>query len=173
MPKRVLFRWGSHTVEEEEVKVKGKKITIRRVTSKNSVCIMPIFGKDSILIERQYRKGINKYIYELPAGQMEKGEKPINAARRELEEETGYRAGKLKFLFKTYLNPGLETEVVHHFLASDLVKTKQGTDEDEYITPIIMKMSQIVKMIKKQQIRDNDTLVGILHYLMMQSKKRR
>ncbi|MDE1856339.1 MAG: NUDIX hydrolase [Candidatus Micrarchaeota archaeon] len=171
MPKRILFRWGTHTVEEEDVRVKGKKTTVRRVTSNDSVCILPLIGKNGVIIVRQYRKGVNRYVYELPAGQIEKGEKPAHAARRELEEEIGYRAGKLKFLFTSYINPSLDTETTYHFLATDLVKTKQGLEESKEITFKTVKMPQLIKMVKGQKIKDNDSLVGILRYFVITMDK--
>jgi len=147
------------------ITVNGKRMLSTRVVTPDAVIIIPILKGNRIVLERQYRKAVRKWIYELPAGGIEKGEKPIDAVKRELQEEVGYFPRKVRFLFRSYINPGLETETDYFFLATDLVKSKKPMDDDENIHTKIVTVAQMIKMIKKNMILDGTSLIGVLYYL--------
>ena len=141
-----------------------------RILSPDSVAILPIrAGK--VLLERQYRYSIGRYLYEAPAGYINKGEKPSTAARRELAEETGYVAGSIKFLFKAYVAPGSKTETCHYFSAEG-IKSNEGTnfDENEIITSEWVGIDKALKMIKEGRIIDLKTIAVILYHLRFNRK---
>lgn len=136
-----------------------------RIRGPDSVTILPLLDDGRVIMELQYRPAINRYVFELPAGCINKGEKPIRAAARELEEETGYKPGSIRLLFDAYPSPGIRTEFSTIFIATELVKTKTNLDPDERITIKKVRLAELVRMIKKNQITDLKTIATILFYI--------
>ncbi len=124
-----------------------------------------------IVMERQYRHAANQYLWEIPAGKMDVGEDPLAAAKRELAEETGYSAKNWKPLVEYWASPGFLGETMKVFLAEGLVAGETRPDEDEEIDFRLVKLSDVVKMIKKGGIHDGKTLVSVLLYLQMTGRK--
>ena len=98
---------------------------------------------------------------EIPAGLVKQGEKEEEAARRELEEETGFVAKNIKKVAAAYASPGYSSELIKYYLATGLVREKQKYDEDEHIKVEVLKVKDALLLIKKNQIRDNKTIIGI------------
>jgi len=117
-----------------------------------------------IVIERQYRHAANQYLWELPAGKLEKGEDAQAGAKRELEEETGYSAKKWKPLVTYYASPGFLGESMIVFEAEGLVAGDARPEEDEKIEFRLVKLSDVLKMIEKGEIKDGKTLTSVLLY---------
>jgi len=111
---------------------------------------------------RQFRKTAEKVLLEIPAGLVKKGETPLCAARRELAEETGYYAGKIKELFWGYSSPGCSTEIIRFFLATHLKKVGQNCDHDEIIEVELVPIKKALKLIKNKGITDNKTMIAVL-----------
>lgn len=124
-----------------------------------------------IVMERQYRHAANQFLWEIPAGKMDPGEDPLAAAKRELAEETGYSAKSWKPLVEYWASPGFLGETMKVFLAEGLVAGETRPDEDEEIDFRLVKLSDVVKMIKKGGIHDGKTLVSVLLYLQMMGRK--
>ena len=102
---------------------------------------------------------------EIPAGTLEKGEKPEECAARELMEETGYKAGRLEPLGRCYMTPGYCTELIHFFVATNLTKIEHHEmDEDEEITIVNVSVEDAVKMILNGKIEDAKTVCAVLAY---------
>ena len=148
------------TVELENQKYAKREI----VEHKSAACILAV-NNDKILLVRQYRKAIEEFIYELPAGILNIAEEPQEAALRELEEETGYAAHKIKLIYEFYTSPGFSNEKVYLFEASDLVYKAVNFDEDECIETIEVTKDEAKKMIDTGRITDSKTLIGLLHWL--------
>lgn len=161
---KVVYKTRLFDLEKFRDKKMGKTY-FYRIHGPDSVTILPFLDDGRILLERQYRTAIRRYIYELPAGAIDKGEKPIRAAARELEEETGYRPGSVRLLFDAYPSPGIRTEFSNIYIATRLVKTKTNLEPDELITIKKVKLSELVGMIKKNQIIDLKTIAAILFYV--------
>jgi ADP-ribose pyrophosphatase len=147
-------------VFEEEI---GKrKIKMDVVKFPKTVGILPLIGKDKIVLIRQFRFPINKEIWEIPAGKLDKGEKPETGAKRELKEETGYEAKDLKKIGEFYLAPGYSTEYMYLFLAQGLEKGKQNLDKEEKIKEVkIFSRKEVLKMIKSRKIVDAKTILAL------------
>ena len=130
-----------------------------------AVVVLPLLEGDKILMVYQYRPGPNKWIYELPAGTLEPGEDPEEAAQRELEEETGYRASVLRKLFSAYSSPGVSTEILHMFVAEKLERTGSPRPEKgEYLKPVAVSYTESLEMINRGEIVDAKTIALILFY---------
>lgn len=149
------------TVELENQKYAKREI----VEHKNAACILAINEDAKILLVRQYRKAIEEFIYELPAGILNIAEEPIEGALRELEEETGYKAGNIKLIYEFYSSPGFSNEKVYLYEAKNLVYTSVKFDEDECIETIEVSKDEAKKMLETGRITDSKTLIGLLHWL--------
>jgi ADP-ribose pyrophosphatase len=153
--------------------MKGVKDVIRH---NGSAVILAVDNSKSkkdpwIVIERQYRHAARQFLWELPAGTLDPGEDPLVGAQRELEEETGYRAKKWKPLVKYFASPGFLGEAMNVFLAEGLVAGHARPEEDEDIEFRLVKLSEIMKMIRKGTILDGKTLSCVLLYHELLRKK--
>lgn len=159
------YKGKKFSVEERDVKLpNGKTMTFSIVKHPGAVTILPFLGEKIVLL-RQYRAPIGKWIYELPAGTREKGEPAIETAKRELEEETGYIAGRITPMFRTFMSPGYTTELMHYFLAEDLKKSKPKLEDGEVITNKLYSLEEALKMVKKGDIMGAKDVAAILYYV--------
>jgi ADP-ribose pyrophosphatase len=126
-----------------------------------------------IVIERQYRHAANRFLWELPAGKLETGEDALAGAKRELAEETGYRAKSWKPLIEYYASPGFVSESMKVFLAEGLVAGDAHPEGDEQIELRLVKLSELLKLIAKGAILDGKTLTSILLYARRIASKRK
>ena len=126
-----------------------------------------------IVIERQYRHAAGQFLWELPAGKLDAGEEPIEGAKRELAEETGYQAKKWSPLVNYFASPGFLGEAMKVFLAEGLVAGDAHPEEDEHIDFRLVKLSDLLEMIDKGKIKDGKTLVTILLYARQLGIKRK
>jgi ADP-ribose pyrophosphatase len=117
-----------------------------------------------IILERQYRHAAGQFLIELPAGSRNSGEAPLAAAKRELIEETGYRARRWTLLLKYFASPGFLGEWMQIYLARDIREGQAHPEADEQIEIIRMPLSRIMKMIDDGKIHDGKTIVGLSLY---------
>jgi len=160
---RTLCRTKLFTVTEEHVREPGG-VQVRRVVVRHgpSAVMIPVDEKGRVLLVRQFRLPAGRAIWELPAGRVNAVVSPRDGARRELLEETGYRARRWKKLLSFYPTPGYDTERMHLFLASDLIPGQARTDEDERIRCRWFTRRQIESWLRAGRIQDGKTLVGLL-----------
>jgi ADP-ribose pyrophosphatase len=142
----------------------GFEIKRAIVQHRGSAVIMPVDEKKRILLVRQYRLPARQYLWELPAGTVDPGEKPLQTARRELAEETGLRAGKIQKLAEFYPSPGFLTEKMTIYLATDLTQGKATPMDDERIETKWFAASEIDKLIRAGKILDAKTNIGFLRW---------
>ena len=117
-----------------------------------------------VILERQYRHAAGQFLIELPAGSREPGEAPLAAAKRELIEETGYRARRWTMLLRYFASPGFLGEWMQIYLARDLREGAARPELDEQIEVLRMPLSQAMKMIAEGKIHDGKTLIGLSLY---------
>ena len=121
-------------------------------------------GEDpQIMLLRQYRYAAGGYLYEVPAGKLEKGENPKDCAKRELKEETGCSAQRIEHMFSFLTTPGFTDEVIHSFMATGLTTGEKQLEADEFSEVVTFKLSQALKMIQTNEIRDAKTALIILY----------
>lgn len=117
-----------------------------------------------VILERQYRHAAGQYLIELPAGTRDPGEAPLAAAKRELIEETGYRAKKWTMLLKYFASPGFLGEWMQIYLARDLREGEAQPELDEHIEILRMPLSEAMKLVATGKIHDGKTLIGLSLY---------
>ena len=127
-----------------------------------AVCCIPILPDGRIGLIKQYRYPVKKQMIEIPAGKLDKNENPEKCAIRELEEEIGYKAGKLTFLANIHPAIGFTDEKMWIYLAENLVKTEQSLDSDEFLSLFPTKLEEAVEMVWEGEITDVKTIIGIL-----------
>ena len=130
-----------------------------------SVVILPVFEDGRVLLIRQYRHTVGDFIWELVAGRKEPKESPVAAARRELVEETGYRAKRFRKLLHVIPTPGFVNEWMWIFAAEGLTEGAAQPEEDEKITPKIFTLKQIDSMIQRGTLCDAKSICGLLFYM--------
>src|SRR5262245_44718367 len=113
------------------------------VGHRGAVCVVPVQADGTILLVRQFRLAAGKVLLEIPAGTLEAGEDPADCAARELEEETGFKAGQMRFLFSAFLAPGYSTELIHAYLATDLTEGSIHFDAGENCETVAMTQEEI------------------------------
>ena len=129
-----------------------------------SVVVLPIFNDGRVLLIRQYRHSVGEFLWELVAGRKEPHESPLAGARRELLEETGYTAKRLRKLMRVVPTPGFVNEWMWIFAAEGLTEDAAQPEEDEKITARIFTLKQVEKMIQRGTLRDAKSICGILYY---------
>lgn len=142
----------------------GKEFEHYIVLHPGAVVVLPILPDGRIVLIRQHRIAVEETLIELPAGTMETGEEPLITARRELLEETGYRASQLTHVMTFYTSPGFVKEEMCLFKATELIAGPTMFDEDEKIESLIVTLPQAMKMIQNGEIKDAKTLVGLFWY---------
>jgi len=160
---KTMYEGRVFTAKEEKVILPSGMEAIREITLHNGgASILAVDEDDNIVLIRQYRHAVGKYVLEIPAGALEIGEDPAVCAKRELQEETGYIAKNLKFLLKMHMSIGYSNEVNYIYLATDLTAGEQNLDYDEEISVEKYSLKDAVDMIYSGEITDSKTVAGIL-----------
>jgi ADP-ribose pyrophosphatase len=156
-----LFR-----ITEDEARDAKTGFTIKRaiVRHRGSAVMMAVDDRKRILLVRQFRLPAEKYLWELPAGSIDVGEKPLQTARRELTEETGYKATKWTRLASFYVSPGYVTERMTVFLATGLTSGQATPMDDERIETRWFTAREMNQMIREGKIEDAKTILGFLRW---------
>jgi ADP-ribose pyrophosphatase len=142
----------------------GVKTTRDIVTHQGSVVVLPVLPDGRILMIRQYRHTVGDFLLEVVAGRMELGESPLQSARRELAEETGFRAKRFHKMMNVFPTPGFVQERMIAFAATGLTLGKTHFDADELIEPRPFKLKVLLEMIRNGQIHDAKSVACVLFY---------
>ncbi len=138
--------------------------TREAVIHPGAVLIIPVMDDGRIIMIRNERFAVGETLWELPAGTLEPQETPLKTAQREIIEETGYKAEKMKELFSFYTSPGICNEIIYSYVARDLEYVGQDLDETENITVHPMPFEQTLQMIQDGDIIDGKTILTLLYY---------
>ena len=161
--KKVKFKGKKINVIDFKTEFSELKIQHEMIEQGNAVAVLAL-QKDEIILVKEFRFPLG-YVLEIPAGDVEKGETTLKAVKRELLEETGYKAKKIKHLMKFYPKLGYNTQVIDCYVATDLIKISEPKLEDgELLSVKKMKYKKILEMIKKGKIMGSFTICAVLSY---------
>ena len=142
----------------------GIEHTKQIVRHPGAVALLPLVDDGRVCLVQNYRVSVGQTLIELPAGTLEPGEDPAEAARRELAEETGYRAARVEHLATFYMSPGILDERMHLYLATGLVPGPMSLDAGEDIRPLLVTLPEALAMVRDGRIRDAKSMLGLLYY---------
>ncbi len=139
-------------------------VTSRRevVQHPGAVAMVAIDDENNVYLVRQFRLAAGRMLLEIPAGTLEPGEPPQDAAIRELQEEIGHKPGHIEPLGGLYVAPGYTTEYIHLFLATQLAPSSLAADEDEQIEVVRLPLAKAIQMIESGEIVDGKSIAGLL-----------
>lgn len=146
----------------------GSQGTLEMIRHPGASAVLPVVGSldeedPEILLIHQYRYAAGGYIWEIPAGLPKGPDEPWEAcARRELEEETGKRAGGLRELTRIYTTPGFTDETIHLFVATGLTEGERNLDDDEFVDVVRMPLSRALEMVRQGEIADGKSVATLL-----------
>lgn len=146
----------------EVIESHGRRLVREVVQHPGAAVIVPLLPDGRIVFVRQYRRAVERSLLELPAGTLEPQEPPVACARREVEEETGWRASRMRRIGAFYPAPGFASERMTLFLATGLSRVPARPEPDEVLRPVILSMAQALAKIRSGAICDAKTIIGIL-----------
>jgi len=142
----------------------GKALEREVVVHPGAVAVIPMVDADHVCLIRNFRIAVEKTLIEVPAGTLEPNEPPLETAQRELIEETGYTAGKMEPLTKYYMSPGIQNELMHVFVATDLTLGDAHREAGEEIENWVVAWDEALAMLGRGEIEDSKTVAALLFY---------
>jgi ADP-ribose pyrophosphatase len=158
---------------DEVIEPSGVRAIREVITHPGSVVVLPVLPDEKILLIQQYRHATRQYLWELVAGRMDHGETPKAAGARELIEETGYRAKRLRVFLDVFPTPGFLEERMFLLLAEGLTAGEAEPEEDEKIISRAYNRRKLEEMIRSGKLRDAKSIAGILYYFRFLAPQKR
>jgi ADP-ribose pyrophosphatase len=151
------------TVTRDVLEWDGRRSSfVETVKHPGAVAILALDLDGRVILERQYRHSVGRFIYEIPAGTLEEGEEPAACAARELLEETGYRADTISEVGSIYTSPGYSSEVLHLFVAKASPGGRQSLEDDEAISISLHPLEEALELVKESGTFDAKSTVLLL-----------
>ncbi len=163
--RRVIYRGKKIDLALQPVRlldgtVKDKEVVIHR----GAVALLPMVDADHVCLLKNERYSVGQTLIEVPAGTIDPGETPDSTAPRELAEETGYRAGRIRRISEWWVSPGVFTERMYLYLCEDLTPGPTDHQPDEHLEPMVVAWDEAVAMVHDGRIDDAKTIVALLLY---------
>ena len=147
-----------------ETKLNGTRISQEIIEQGNVVAVLAIDDDDEAILVNEFRYPVG-YVLEIPAGNIDKGETPLKCAKRELLEETGYKAKRIEHLIRFFPKLGYNTQIIDCYVATELTKISEpNLDEDELITVKKIKFRKLLNMINNGKIYGSYTICAVMIY---------
>ncbi len=156
-----IFQGKVISLQVDQVKLPNGQTSTREIVKHPGAVAIIALKDDKLIVVEQYRKALEKNQIEIPAGKLDPGEEPAVAAMRELEEETGYRSDVMKKICSFYTSPGFANEILHVYLAENLVQGEVHLDEDEFLHCYAITLEQAEQYISEARISDAKTIFAV------------
>jgi ADP-ribose pyrophosphatase len=158
-----IFKGAIFDVERDRLREESGIEIIREVVRHpGGAGALPLFDDGLVALVRQYRHPARRELLEIPAGRIEVGETPEMCAAREVEQETGFRAGRIEKLLEFYSTPGFCEEKLYVYTATALTPSSQALDHDEFVEVVYLPFAEAVKMAECGEIEDSKTIIALL-----------
>ncbi|HKK51173.1 MAG TPA: NUDIX hydrolase, partial [Myxococcota bacterium] len=162
-PTRRVQRGARFELVTESVELpNGRRVELDLLPHPGAAAVLPFLDARTVLLIRQYRFATGGYLLEVPAGKLDPDEAPEACAARELEEETGYRAGRIERLSSIWTSPGFTDEVIHLFVGRDLERTTQQLDPDEIIELVPLPLADALDRVHRGELTDAKSVAALL-----------
>jgi ADP-ribose pyrophosphatase len=162
-PPRIIYQGSKIKLALKSVELRDGTTAEREVVlHRGAVALVPLVAKERVCLVHNRRYAIGKTLLEVPAGTIDAGETPEQTAQRELQEETGYRAGRLVHLRDWYVSPGFLNERMHLFLCDELVPAQAHHQPDEHLQIVVVPWAEAVAMALDGRIEDAKTILALL-----------
>lgn len=158
-------------VDELEYETPLGIIKREHVIGGEAVVILPITENEEVILIEEPRTPVGKIVLEIPAGMIEEGEDPKEAAIRELEEETGYKANSIEYLMEYHPSIGYSNEKLYIYVARNFEKTKQCLDEGEDIKVCFMPLEEVIEKVKNNEFKTASINIAVMYYLLNKNKE--
>jgi ADP-ribose pyrophosphatase len=167
-----IYQGHAVNIRVDTVEKAGRRKTTRDVVEHSDcVAVVAIDEQDNVILVRQFRHPVDRFLLEIPAGGIDPGEDPLDSVRRELQEEIGYFPRRIDKLGGFYSIPGYGTEYLHCFLATDLVPGRLVAEDTEDIELVRISPSEIPRLITSGEICDAKSIAALLMFLFIQQGK--
>jgi ADP-ribose diphosphatase len=158
-----IFKGAVFDVERDSLREEnGIEIVREVVRHPGGAGALPLFDDGRVALVKQYRHPARRELLEIPAGRIEDGETPEMCAAREVEQEIGFRAGRIEMLAEFYSTPGFCEEKLHVYLATDLTPSSQALDHDEWVEVVHLPFAEAAQMAERGGIEDSKTIIALL-----------
>ncbi len=169
---REIYQGKIVNLHVDTIRLESGRMFIREIVRHpGGVVAVPVLDDGRLVLLRQFRFPLQKFILEFPAGKLDSNQPPMETIMRELEEESGYRAGSMNYQFSFYTTPGISDEIIHLFVATRLTPVSQRLEEGEHITVEAYSLNQCLEMIRKGEIVDGKTILGLLWFRLQNDVK--
>ncbi|ASR47020.1 ADP-ribose pyrophosphatase [Paenibacillus kribbensis] len=163
-----IFEGKVITLQVDTVELPDGSTGKREIVKHPGAVAVLALHQGKMLVVDQYRQAMGRCEVEIPAGKLERGEDPMEAARRELREETGYNAKSLKLLHSFYTSPGFADEIIHLYVAEELELGEMEPDEDEFLELFEVTMEEAQALIREGRISDAKTILAVYAWQLQQ-----
>lgn len=168
---REMFNGHVIRVTLDKVELENGGTSMREIVHHHGgACVLAVTDDDKVYLVRQYRYALEEELWELPAGKLEAGEDPFEAARRELSEECGVTADRFLNLGVLYPTVGYDSEKIYIWAATGLHATAQHLDEGEFLDVTLMPFEEVLDLVMTDKIRDSKTVAAVLKYALLRQK---
>ena len=162
---RVIYQGRLVRLDLDDLEFGGRQFQRENLIHPGAAAVVPVLANGDVVLVRQFRYAVQRELLEIPAGTLERGERPAACARRELMEEAGFRAGRLRHIGRCYPVPGYSTERIEIFVATGLTPCRSRPEFDEQLTVRRVSQRQILRLMRRGTIVDAKSLVGLFYYL--------